>query len=1369
MNRDITPDKFSNLNYFYLLNGKVITESGLTSGAIENEKGNSLAFRFPDTAPLTVFSFPSGYTGPSTVKLISGGVTTFFTVSSTTQEDLITEFQTTLSSYITAGALTVSEYGNNVVVVGLDNMTSIEVTSGNLVATEIVSSQSDLKILGLGKLDNYIIVMSTNETSTTPLGSAMQIWLLEYNEATDSIVDIGPNSYLVPSKHLVYNNILNVSLNYRAGEIIGRYENSKTGRIYWTDNYNNLRTFNILDESPFSYAPALLDVVAQVSMSVPVVKSIGSGSIPVPSMVQYCYRLVKTGGAQTIVSPVTPLIPLTAFNPETEDYENYIGDSSLGARSVTYTLQNLDTNFDIVEHIVVFYQQKDIPLIYKFAEEFIPESGEIEVTHSGSEEYIDISTQEFNALTSTFDKCKTITTKRNRLVVANLKTSTFDIDFDARAYRFNSAGIAKILDSSGASQLFNSSNYPFNETLDAIAPFSLSDTSPLYDNTFKYKSDGVTLGGSGPKISYSFITEDLTACNAMIATDRPYVSVSRPSTTSTIILDNGLTIDTTNYFKDTKSPLNVAYLKGYMRGEVYRFGIVFYDLKGNPSFVKWIGDIRFPEASDTDYFNGSDWDEELTASQLGIQFNVDINSIKDSISGFSIVRVERTEADKTRLGTGVHVSVPNQGTFSLQNSHNSLNTDTSVNINGTTRSDVRALNDRDAAYLVDGNDVLAFISPLSQFDSNSDYTFSTNDYIKTIGYLKTVGYRYVFGDGIAVMFKGFKYFSPTSSEKFDIEESRILGYGEVLDTGNSFDSGNVIINASFTKDSGSNKYVPFGIGNRKQLLKINGAQAAGMTWNYPYTSSWSGATIQNIYFKIYAYCREVTLQYGGNTYEARATQSYIPCNFVKVSSNDTIVTTDVWSGDTFLNYYTDEIMSQYWGTVSPFDASINYKQSVALMFPVETTLNTKLRSGSFWEQDRDSSDFSAFTYNEYNLFQVYQQENNAKRVFITKDFVDNTVEEHRHRIWASESKLDGEFTDSWRVFKPNNFIEVDGRYGAINKVITHKDKLYFYQDRAFGVASVEDRSVVNDETGSEIILGTGQVLDYYAYISTRTGAFHQFSVVESGSSLYHVDALNRKIFRYTEGTGARPLSDVQGLSAFMAEQIDGDIVNTDKTLCIPGVDRYHQDAAIGIHAEYDARHNRVLFSFLKGDYMLNGNDYEWVSTGFTVSFNESMDAFESFHTFVPNIYLNCDRRLLSNDPQNLDKLYLHNVGTRGYYYDRLAPHTTVAVIVNGQTDMIKVLDIVEFLSELKDASGNDIPNETMTSIQVTNSYQNTGVINFNSNNLVRRFRSWRTNNLRDWHIDKPRLKDHYFIVYLTFENNNNKHLILHDITSHVRI
>lgn len=55
--------------------------------------------------------------------------------------------------------------------------------------------------------------------------------------------------------------------------------------------------------------------------------------------------------------------------------------------------------------------------------------------------------------------------------------------------------------------------------------------------------------------------------------------------------------DADNFYANYSNPIYNSKYVGYQRGEVYRFGILFYDKQGSPMFVKRIGDVRMPEHS----------------------------------------------------------------------------------------------------------------------------------------------------------------------------------------------------------------------------------------------------------------------------------------------------------------------------------------------------------------------------------------------------------------------------------------------------------------------------------------------------------------------------------------------------------------------------------------------------------------------------------------------------------------------------------------------------------------------------------------------------------------------------------------------------
>ena len=205
------------------------------------------------------------------------------------------------------------------------------------------------------------------------------------------------------------------------------------------------------------------------------------------------------------------------------------------------------------------------------------------------------------------------------------------------------------------------------DTRDLINPFNdenpsnpLNSTSWATFSQFNRQSDGITYGGTGANISYEFVTQELFDNINSDVNGSPYI---RPNTDF-----NG---EYTSEFSDTysyagggnvaldsmKSPYLDTLFVGYSRGEVYRFGIVFYDRYGYPSYTYWIGDIKFPFAHDADFGLTEDSIADTKTKQLGIRFSLDtskpqFHAIKDKISGWSYVRVRRDLDNRTRLGTG---------------------------------------------------------------------------------------------------------------------------------------------------------------------------------------------------------------------------------------------------------------------------------------------------------------------------------------------------------------------------------------------------------------------------------------------------------------------------------------------------------------------------------------------------------------------------------------------------------------------------------------------------------------------------------------------------------------------------------------------
>jgi len=1392
LNRDASRSKTNPETYYNLRNFRVVTEDGLSSGSLENEKGTVISFCIPDIP---------------------------------------------------------------------------ETTLGN---GEIIPAQSGLKIIGWGTISDTIVVFTTNETSENP-ESYGQLWKLEFNEETGLVFDVDSSNCLVPDTHLVYNNKLGFSTEHRIGRVIGRYETSEIQRVYWTDGHNPVRVLNVANPDSNLINPENVDIIPGVTLSPAIIERLGVGNIPTSTVIQFTYQLLSKDGSTTLYAPASVLYPLTdadVYSGEFQDFEGS-GDGDVGSRSVTYRIKNIDTDFDVIKHVAIIYTSLGVATVYEFAEQEIPGSGELEVTCSDLDESNQIPLTQFSELSSGFSVAKDIEVKDNRLIAANTGTMDFSIDFDARAYRFDTTRQALITDTNLGNITINGTtpDYNIDTEHDAINPYNkeqhnTGDSLGLDWNTslqYKYKADGITYGGEGPNISYEFVeynSDNNYRGEGSGVTQNNHVTVNRWISTDgplTTGVKNGdgsnIEIPISDQLKNKAAPYSHAYFKGYSRGEVYRFGIVLYSKKGSPSFVKWIGDIRIPEPTEGFRIGDERGDIPFT-SDIGIKFTVNIDSIRGDIGGYSIVRLQRTESDKTRLGSGTFQFFDKQ----FDNLDSSLLHNWEANNDGgfsTTNpfrvtSKVYFFGQENVGYHLGDktgfNNATAadsrnkryghLISPLGQM---VDMEFKAGDFIKTTGYYNGSYIKYygaVGSDtdksyGFSNKVSGYRALDH-STERFQIKAVASMNIGEVFPAGSDFTSSliaddEILINASYSRDQTADRFVPLGVGSPKLGIILeesptiphnSGDPSSNMNWrgSGDYRQiSFNGDISADVDHKEVLYCRYLDNQYGGDSYESRSVNRYMSAGHFQTVTDaiPSQLTFDVYGGDVYTNYFDDEYIQQFitreTAYKDPYNDPVTNKLSVAAVIPVESSINTDWRLGNHWASARNSAtpeSMSSYESNHFSIRTIFMQENTIEQKFFAEDFLSNTVEEHPHQLWASDNKIDGELIDSWRSFPANNTTEVNGIHGPINRIINFRDRLYFYQNSAFGVASIDERTLITDSSGQELVLGQGGVFPDYGYISTNTGAFHQYAVASSENSIYHWDARLKKIFRYS-GQGAQPLSDVKGLSSYLAD-VNGAINNTDKTL--------RASNPVGVHITPDFRYYRMLFTFLnhnapkqfpqevggvtvfhKGDIILIGTTYYEVverivldlttatlvpdvssiqgfrelqgyNHGFTVSYNEMLEAFESFYDYKPSIYLNTGRRLLSANPFNPSEAHTHNVGDYGTYYGQAPYKSVIDTILSSPEGTTNIYNNYEWKAELYTSLGLDIHDETFNKYHVYSEYQDTGLLDLTSGvNMRRRMRTWRVAIGRDSRDNMSRIRNPWVHLYMEFDNNNNKRMVVHDL------
>jgi len=222
-------------------------------------------------------------------------------------------------------------------------------------------------------------------------------------------------------------------------------------------------------------------------------------------------------------------------------------------------------------------------------------------------------------------------------------------------------------------------------------------------------------------------------------------------------------------------------------------------------------------------------------------------------------------------------------------------------------------------------------------------------------------------------------------------------------------------------------------------------------------------------------------QYGGQSYSGRLNNKYIDCR--QTITNDV---STVYGGDTFIGYF-----DLLYG-IFDLTGNVTHNNQQEYFFPIETSINLTLRhdicpskadADNYMFQETAGTHttalFSGQTFTQqtdlYLYNQVYSRENDVISYF-SKPLNFSNNKTFDARILSSEVKRTNEEIDSWTTFLATNYVDVDATYGPINKIVTFGKRLYFFQDKALGWASVNERSLITpDSTGAVLSLGNSAI------------------------------------------------------------------------------------------------------------------------------------------------------------------------------------------------------------------------------------------------------------------------------------------------------
>lgn len=697
---------------------------------------------------------------------------------------------------------------------------------------------------------------------------------------------------------------------------VGHYETPAIQKIYFTDGDTFFKHMNI-ETNNIGKSSDVFDIVSNITFSEMILTMRVGGNMKA-GKTQYAYQLYSVNGSESCFSPTSQFAHLTEASEAISSLE-YQG-SEVGKtvnKSVEVTITDIDPLFTRLRLVAldytVFNHTPSIRLVGEYTVEGVDRITILDTGESNGE----YSLEEFRFIQNDVYP-QSLDIKDNRLFIANLKNNYFEItdeEFDARTFRFHQDGYCYVnyLDSSLQSRIdisivdgqTNITNKPpieheqfntFNDTTNDFAANSGVGDGGIHQ--FKYNPRTYELGGLGSFISYKFITDK--------------VLLDEGGRTESWTAD-GIPVITSEVLPPYENHANPLSKVGYMRDEIYRFGIVFFDKKGRQSFVKWIGDIRMPSNKEMPYVqveNGKTY-----ANILGLQFTVNIpDSVRSKISGYQIVRAERNYTDRTIISQGISAYAVNGTDTDEQGMLYSLATvptiadcvnkkivveswteerptSGGIPVNTATGPGAATLNDK----------YIEFTSPEIAF--NKTLLPKSDSYVEAIGYLNTVTGAAIAGPtarndynwnmNLCTKYKNYAFPTGQSKKKIDVVDNKLFMAKErgtsSRDASNDATitvlPGGVLYNNQCCTVPGSNKddNKMYGLRGVHSLI-LSEAGYDILTNNDAWTGKGAGNVGFNhdtrVFLSNYRTHKKKSI-YGGVSYQARNSTMYYPASKFK--------------------------------------------------------------------------------------------------------------------------------------------------------------------------------------------------------------------------------------------------------------------------------------------------------------------------------------------------------------------------------------------------------------------------------------------------------------------------------------------------------
>jgi len=219
---------------------------------------------------------------------------------------------------------------------------------------------------------------------------------------------------------------------------------------------------------------------------------------------------------------------------------------------------------------------------------------------------------------------------------------------------------------------------------------------------------------------------------------------------------------------------------------------------------------------------------------------------------------------------------------------------------------------------------------------------------------------------------------------------------------------------------------------------------------------------------------------------------------------ESVINLDLESGDNYSKYYTNELAYAIREDEGVYDAE-RYSNGI----PANVATLTQSR-------------------NMYEYNTVYSQQNTTKVTFPEPLNWESIIHEDT-LVKRSEEKVSREEVDSYIKFLTDNERLLPTHYGPINDIFEFRNYTIVFMDHAIGTLSIDERVLLPIQNNTILELGAGNDLQFFDFISNKSGSVHPQSIEYCGDGFIWYDAYLGSLGYYNGQT--QDLGLVKGMSS----------------------------------------------------------------------------------------------------------------------------------------------------------------------------------------------------------------------------------------------